>query len=739
MQQQLISVDQSGKLLISKQGLLLKGVFSECSYRKTKSLRKLVEVMDNGTKYVQLDSLTRVSQDKVIRIFSKLKTEYANLLTAMGHSGEDCAHSAVEFTADLLEINEPFIKASIDSYMNSHYALYSAAYMDLGLHSNSVKGYAKQCALVQWIFDFVQKIKQVEGSAKRCEVMLRSFRVNLQAALAGIELEVKVPLSDSRYHKWVDEILKQMEAGKKPEDIVQVKRQSNFNAGKVTQEQLNIALFWQINGTNMSVSTVYKKWLTYAAEQGWWTDEDGVFNPPTEARLYQLLAPYKNANYLEKTDAIQFRANIVPSVSRLLPDKKNHVWVIDGTAHNENVDHKGKVRQHLYCIKVVDVATLRMVGVANVIGVKEPFYAVKEAIQAGIVETGYKPAIIQCDRGPAWKELESWCESNDIKLYPSITGNARAKTIENLFYQFDNDITRYLKGYSGQNRTALGVNSHASEKRESAGKRNARSASIVMNWVKGEGITAWNERVIETLEGKKCKKTPYELWKEKPSYVPEMRYEDLCRMCGTPHEKKLTIAGLEIEHKTDFYCYFPPFRTSAEREKAEKIFMSIPREANTANRLTIYLLKGGDPAAVYTHDGKFLGVWVQKPRTAFIAETKEEKQLLDDYMALQYRITEHAKAVNFKIKEAIGKRPDAERIEQLGNEMLTGKRRKYEGFGEAAKRWAGRYDKSELLEEEVEAKATIAQSVSTREGATCAPKFYEWIDPDTNERHWIEK
>ncbi len=729
MQQNILLVDPKGNLLVSKQALLLKGVYTDSSYRKTKSMGKLSEVVDSSGKYVAMDSLTKVTREKVIRIFSKLKSEYSQLLTNMSRNGEDCARSAVDFTAEMLEINEPFIRASIESYMNGHYPLFSSAYMDLGLHSNSVKGYAKQCALVQWVYDFVENIKNHEGSAKRCEVLLRSFRANLLTALSGIELEVKVPLSETRFHKWLDDVLKQMAGGKKPEDIVQVKRQNNCNAGKVTPEQLNVALFWQINGTNMSVSAVYKKWMSYAAEKGWWTDEDGVFNPPTEARLYQLLAPYKNANHLAKTDAIDFRANIMPSVSRLLPEKKNHVWVIDGTAHNENVDHKGKVRQHVYCIKIVDVATLRMLGVANVVGVKEPFSAVQEAILMGIRESGYKPAIIQCDRGPAWKELESWCEANDIKLYPAITGNARAKTIENIFYQFDNDITRFLKGYSGQNRTALGVNSHASEKRESSGKRNARSLSIAMDWAKGEGVKLWNERVIETLEGKKCNKTPYELWDEKPSYVPELSYKDLCVMCGTAHERKLTIAGLEIEHNAEAYSYFPPFRTSEDRAKAEQIFMSIPRQANTANKLTIHVVNGGDPAPVFSNDGKYLGMWELKPRTAYIAETPAEKQLLDDYMALQYRIGEHAKAVNASIVDAIEKHPDRERIEELGNEVLTGKRRKYEGFEDSAKRWAGRYDKSELLTEEVEAKAAPQ---------ACAARYKTLVDPDTGESYNVE-
>ena len=726
---QQLYIDPTGRLLIHKQALLSKGVFTEGSYRKTKSTKGLEETANNSGRWVFIDSLTSVTRDKVVRIFSSLKSEYAQLLKSLSMAGEDCAPMAVEFTAESLQINEPFIRSSIEMYMNTHYTLYSYAYMDLGLHSKSVKGYAKQCALLQWMFDFVNKIRESEADKKRCEVLTRSLRMNVLTALSNIELEVKIPLSEARFNKWFDDVIKQLDNGKKPEDIIQVKRLSNNNAGKITDEQLNVALYWQINGNNMSVPAIYERWMVYAQENDWWKDVDGNFNPPTEARLYQLLAPYKNPNRLEKTDAIDYRANCIPSISRELPEKKNHVWVIDGTAHNENVDYKGSVRQHVYAIKIADVATLRLLGVANVIGVKEPFYAVKEAILMGIRESGYKPAIIQCDRGPAWKELETWCESNEIKLYPSITGNARAKTIENLFYQFDNDITRYLKGYSGQNRTALSVGSHASEKRETTGKRNARSASIVMDWLHNDGMKTWNERVIKTLERKPCNKTPFEMWDEKESYVPKLSYSQLCMLCGTLHERKLTINGLDISHNTKDYTYYPAIETSEQREYAEKIFTFIPMDANTTNRLKIYILEGGEPAPVFSHDNKYLGIWGLKTNTAFIAKTKEEKAVLNNFTALQYRIETTAKDINEGIKQGISKHPNRERIEELGNEALTGKRRRYEGFGEAAKKYVGRYDKSELLTEEIEAK----------KGEAIAEKRYrEIVDYDTGEVHRIE-
>ncbi len=716
---QQLYVDNTGRLLINKDALINKGIYTDASYRKTKSKKGFEEIKDNTGKWVFVDSLTSVTRDKVVKIFSNITNEYSQLLKALTYSGEECTPIAIEFTAESLQINEPFIRSSIEMYMNTHYSLYSHAYMDLGLSAKSVKGYSKQCALVQWIFDFSEKIHAGEANAKRCELLLRSFRMNLLTAIVNIELEIKIPRSEARFNKWFDEIIKQMENGKKPQDIIQVKRLNNSNAGKISNEQLNIAIYWHINGTNMSIATVYKKWIEFGKQKAWWLDENKNFNPPTEARLYQLLAPLKNPLSLEKTDAIQYRANMIPGTSRDLPEKKNHVWVIDGTAQNENVEYQGKVRQHIYAIKVADVATLRMIGVSTLIGVKEPFYAVKEAILMGIRETGYKPAIIQCDRGPAWRELEKWCEENDIKLYPSITGNARAKTIESIFNMFDNDITRFLKGYSGQNRTALNINSHASEKRETKGKQGARSASVAMQWAKTEGLKAWNERVIETLERKPCNKTPYQLWDEKESYVPKLSYTQLCVLCGTLHEKKLTINGLDIEHKTKPYTYYPAIETAEQREIAQKIFTYIPMNAETTNKMKIYILEGGQPAPVFSHDGKYLGIWPIKTNTAYIAETKQQKAVLDNYMALQHRVLDSAKNINAEIKQTISMHPDFEAIEAIGNEILTGKRVE------------SRYDKSSLLVEEIEAKETKAIDIPEK-------KYKTLVDPDTGEIFQIE-
>ena len=66
--------------------------------------------------------------------------------------------------------------------------------------------------------------------------------------------------------------------------------------------------------------------------------------------------------------------------------------------------------------------------------------------------------------------------------------------------------------------------------------------------------------------------------------------------------------------------------------------------------------------------------------------------------------------------------PDYERIQELGEEMLTNKRRAY----------TGRYDKTALLEEEMNAKADDLPELSPKR------QIKTLVDPDTGECYDIE-
>ena len=718
------TTDNSGRLLISKETLLISNIYTDVSYRSAKSKDRFEEIKHQSAQYVAMDSLPEQTRRKVLNKYENIISKYSQLLLATSAMDLDCAPMAVEMTADVLRINEPFIRSSIETYIATHYTVYTSAYLDAGLHSDSVKGYAKQCALVQWMYNFVNRIRQTEPDERRARLLTTSFRVNMLTAVSSMQFEVKIPNSDLRFSQWFEAALQKLDSGEKPENIVQIKRKGNANNGKITNEQLQILLHWHKNGTNMSVGNLYLKWVAFGKVRNWWM-VDGEYTPPTEGRLYQILQPFKNEMTLGKTDSITHRLNMVPTSTRELPTQRNHVWVIDGTAHNENVAVKNKVRQHVYAIKVMDAATMRIVGVSALLGVREPFYAIEEALLMGIRMTGCKPAIIQTDNGPGAKELERWCEAMEIKFYANMVGNSRGKTIESMFNMFDNDITRFLKGYSGQNRTAVNsINSKPSEKRETKGKQNARSATIAMDWLKKDGIRLWNERVIKQLDRKPCNKTPMELWDGKESATPDLNYVQICQLCGTKHERKLTIDGLEISHKTKDYIYFPAINTSEERAFAADIYTYYPLDKRNKNQLSIYILDGGKKAPVFDKTGRYLGIWEVKTNvgyTAGIDGTKEQREPLNNMMALQHRVTEKAKDLIKEIDGFVERHPEREKIEEMGNEPLTGKRREY----------VGRYDKTTLLEEEIDAKE--AQNPVTPLPKSAKIEYKEIVDPDTGE------
>src|ERR1035437_2840084 len=109
MQQELF-IDAQGRLMISKWHLLMKGIYNEDSYRAQKSKGRLEDVKNDDGRWVFVDSLTSVTKAKVIEKFASIRNEYSQLLRDATNSGEDCAQMSVEFTAESLHINEPFIR-----------------------------------------------------------------------------------------------------------------------------------------------------------------------------------------------------------------------------------------------------------------------------------------------------------------------------------------------------------------------------------------------------------------------------------------------------------------------------------------------------------------------------------------------------------------------------------------------------------------------------------------------------
>lgn len=726
MNMEVFTVDNNGKLLISTKAFLLKGISTPGSYRSMKSQGRLSEVEYNGSKWVLAESMTATTYRKAVEKLGQIQSEYTRLLVEMDAEGIDCTRTAVEFTASTFSINEPFIKSSIVKYINAHSGTYLPFYLESGISSDSVKGYAKQCALIQWIHDFIVDMRLREPYANIYKMLERAFRSNLLTVLSGMTFETKIPLSETRFNAWLDKVMEAMDKGKKPEEIITVKRLNNKNSKRFTDEQQQIAVYLYRNGNGMPVEQVYQRLLEMGRQKNWWLDKNGNSKPITIGRLYQILQPLKNPLTIVREDGVQHHLKVTPAVTRALPTKKNECWGIDGTAHNENVECNRKVRQYLYKITVYDYASLRLLGISTVKGGGEPFESVKAAVDMAIRTAGYKPMVLQCDKGPSYKELKAYCEEIGITLMPAKTGNARSKPIESLHNLLDNDVTRYLRGYNGQNLTARGQNSRVSDSYQKTGQVHARDYRFAAEWLKTEGMKLWNERVIDTLDHKPCGKTPYELWDSLESATSALTFVELCRICGTKHSKKLTNEGLEIQEKNVKYLYFPAVDTPEEREKAERIFRETPRFTPESSKLDIYVLEYGEPAAVFTRDGRYLGAWTIKKHVPFLATFNKDTETFNKMSDLQERTHEKAREIADTNKQYVEHHPDAELIHELATTPLVGKRRKYEG----------RYDKEVLLNQETAVKAGISPLCQAYDET---PEYKEYVDPDTGEIHRVEK
>lgn len=95
--------------------------------------------------------------------------------------------------------------------------------------------------------------------------------------------------------------------------------------------------------------------------------------------------------------------------------KKNQLWTLDGTPHDEIVrikyrDGRSKRYQSVYQVSAYNQATYKHLGIAiapqkirqDDRDNTESFEVVLSALKMAIRKSGYKPAVLQTDQGPAF-------------------------------------------------------------------------------------------------------------------------------------------------------------------------------------------------------------------------------------------------------------------------------------------------------------------------------------------------
>ena len=663
--------------------------------------------------------------------FVNLSEQYAQTMLEGKMMGLEMTEIAIENTAASLVTNAPFIKEELEGYINLNFSKYVNYYLQLNISGKSVLGYSRICAFATWIYGVVKQI-MIEHEEKRDQNrLLRSFRANLLEVIDDMHpFEVKIPTNEFRFGQWLEMIVTRINKGEKIEEIIELKRKGNTNTVRLTTDQEKYIAGLYIYGMSMTVKQVYEKMVEYGRTAGWWRDENGDYKPVSYGTIRNYILANENRLAYSRQDATRYFNDHVVQYIREYPKKVNQAWGIDGTAHNENVFYRGNVKQYLYAIRIHDYASVRLLVTTVNIGVSEPASLLVEALKSAIRRCGYKPAILQCDKGPGKEGLDVFCKENGIILIPAGAGRARSKMIEPLIGLMDNLILRYNPGWSGMNRTAKGTNSHPSDEYFKKGKSSARSAEAAAEDLRTRCMEDWNNHIIETREGEPCSKTPSELWNEMESETPRLELLELARITAFKHTVKLTNAGLTVRHNNHEYVYFPPIDTEEQRILADEIFSSIPRNKQEGSQCEIQILEYGKPAPVFK-GVKYLGTWDLKKRVPMFATYLKDTEEYNKMSALQrLQITNAREQVN-EIKAFTNNMPDSEGFRELATTPLTGK-----------KRITGIYNKEELNAGEVMAKAGIStmDPVTSFNEEVNPPVHCEYktlVDPDTGEEYSI--
>ncbi|MDD2965459.1 MAG: transposase family protein [Bacteroidales bacterium] len=655
--------------------------------------------------------------------FMELGERHEETMVRAHAMGANITRVAVEVTAQTLLVNQQYVVEELRGYIESNYNQYTPWYLMAGLNGKSVIGYSKICALAQWAYNMVAMIEAEQPTERDRNRLMRSLRANLITALetGKVQMEVKVPTNDIRFSQWLDMVIMGMKAGKRLEEIIAIKRKGNVNPARLTDEQQKIVENLYIFGNAMPVQHILDKLTELGRLKGWWM-ESGEYKPVSYNTIRNHIKEHENRLELARASQISYFNNKVVQFSRYYPVNINYGWGIDGTAHNENVEHKGYVGQAMYAIKVFDYASMRLLTVATAAGGKEPAELVINTVKEAIRITGYKPYILQSDQGPAYQGLKAWCEEVGIHLLPAGVGRSRSKVVEALIGHVDNAITRYLQGFSGMNRTASGPNSRVSDAYFTRGKATARSLGQASEWVRKESVELWNTHIIQELEGQPCGKTPHELWKEKKSETAKLPFLEIARLAAVKnHTVRLNNDGAEIQNNGHKYTYFPLIGTPEQQAHADEVFARIPRGDREGSQVTIQIVEYGKKAPVY-YKNQFLGIWEQVKRVPYFATFEGDTADYNNMRALQNLQIDNARKKVEETRQALRNHPDEEKIIELASTPLTGRRR-----------LSGQYDKEDLNAFEMGA----CDNVEPEAIAVDKVEYKTLVDPDTGETYYI--
>ena len=543
----------------------------------------------------------------------------------------DTAQAFTKLTSEAVLQSQSALEQALQTHIEATRGDYLEHYLQQGHTYRTALRCAKTCAFVTFLCEQEYLIEVQSTDEKAASLHTQALHANALQVLS--KLDISVPQSAYRYHEWWSNMKQKVTPDSATKgtsmlrealgihlqeavpQAVLPKRQHNANTCKLHAEAQRYIDHVYSQGNALPVRQIYAKLLAHAREQGWWHAQR-VFSPPS----YRTVALYVSTRQADLVLARQGESahytRYLPQIQRSLPTEKNALWGADGTAHNELVFHNGRTRQAVYGIYIFDYASAKLLACEPYLvrrGASERATYYIEALSSAIQKTQCVPQVLQIDRGPAYTEVKKWCEHRGIKVIPAGAKNARTKLVENLLGRLQNLVVRHREGWSGQNMTARGRNSHPSPEHLRAHAQAAPTAEDVMHWMVTDQLKIYNEVVLQSFGGQPCGRCPDEMWDTLPNAVSSLPEAQLALYAGTCHRVTFTKAGLTVYHNRLRYTYFPAVDTEEARQQALTLFSQLQPDAPEANKRTLYILDYTKGTYVWTKNwcegGKSLGFW----------------------------------------------------------------------------------------------------------------------------------
>ena len=619
----------------------------------------------NDRYLILLDSIQdgKVRESIRQRLKEAGKAQELSLEEAKESGGDALERTVLDGTVKHLATNVTYLYTHFSAEIAKNHLSYTGYYMKYRLSPARLLMYSRTAAFVACAHRMCRMLKE-EIDNRDLHIYESAFVANMYAliSLYKEDLQLICPSSFRRFSNWLCDKMNAAFDDAAIDDILPVKNAHNRTRSKIVQAQKDIINQWY--GEGLTGTQIYEKMKVVALKNEW--------PSPSQSTIYRFIRASANDVSLARHGKIEFINNVVPTISRLLPDCKNEIWGVDTTAHDELVNWNGKCQKQMWVCRVYDYATMRMLGSVTSFN-REDSAFITSAIATAVRNAGYAPKFLNMDHGPGYHLTVDWCKRRNIKVMASGIGKSRSKLIE----QFLGQLRYYnmtLPGYVGQNRTAKSLDSKVAGKRYDRAHNSAPGYADAVRHAVVNAQEAWNNHIIKTLD-----KTPDELWAEKSSATEEMTPILLSAYFGHQHAIKLGISGLTVENKGEKITFFPEIDTDESRRTAIYFFKKYFQCERGSRKLIVAC--SDDYQVAYIFDkppdvgGVHLMTMPRKPFVAMVAKTPEEQLLLDQFREFQKEFESTAiEAIN-QSKKAYESRDDIDFLENVKLAVYTGRKR----------------------------------------------------------------